>query len=469
MIEIMFSNNSTQDRPLEAILVYDDQMEPFAQYFACKPTAKIVELIQLVSKGTQRTLVAFLGNRLSSSTSQREQCGTELYQIARQGVESSITIDVRNLGTESLDVIMGLLLASWSFDRYKSQKDTSAHLELAIVLCNDPSELQKKFERFRAIAEGLFYAKNLTAEPPNVLFPAAYAEKVKELEMLGVTVEILDEKALEKIGMTAVLAVGKGSCHAPRVAILKWMGREDGQEPIVLVGKGVCFDSGGLCLKPAKAQADMKWDKAAAGVVAGVIKALALQKATTNVIGVLGLVENMPDGGAARPGDVISSMSGKTIEIFNTDAEGRLVLADCLYYAQQRWNPRVLLDLGTLTVETFASLGTEYAGLYANNRELAKSLLEAGDISGDKLWELPMGEYFAKQLESSIADVKNMGTEGCGENGAAAEFLRYFVSDKIRWAHIDIGGVSWTLEGVSKCVTGYGVRLLEEWMMMGKA
>lgn len=468
MIDITFRKDRPTNPSLEAVLLYEDQVEnslPLGQYLNSKPDAKVVEVIKATSTGTHRMLIASLGNRLASSKLQRERCGAELYKTALQGVDVCLTVDVRNLDVDALDVIMGILLASWSFNCYKSRKEPFQQLAQVEVICSDPSKLEATFQRFKAIATGVFYAKDLTSEPPNALFPAAYAERVKDLERLGVVVEILDEQAMQKLGMTALLTVGKGSCHPPRMVILRWIGAEDNRDPVVLVGKGVCFDSGGLCLKPGKSQVDMKWDKAGAGVVAGVIKALAMQKAKTNVIGILGLAENMPDGGAARPGDVISSLSGKTIEIVNTDAEGRLVLADCLSYAQQEFNPMVMVDLGTLTTETFASLGTAYAGLYSNDPQLAQTLRKAADLSGDQLWELPMGPYFAKQLESTIADIKNMGLEGCGENGAAAEFLRAFVSDAIPWAHIDIAGVSWTLDETPKYVTGYGVRLLEEWIM----
>jgi leucyl aminopeptidase len=282
-----------------------------------------------------------------------------------------------------------------------------------------------------------------------------------------VKVEILQEADLHQAGMEALLAVGKGSQNKSAVVIMTWNGNKRKTPPVVVVGKGICFDSGGLCLKKPHHQLDMKWDKAGAGVVAGLIKALALQKAAVNIVGVIGLAENMPDGNATRPGDIIRTKSGQTVEIADTDAEGRLVLADCLWYAKERFKPSVMIDLGTLTIETIACLGNRYGGLYSSCPKLAANLKEAGRVSGDEVWELPMGEFFAKQIESSVADMKNVGSELCGENGAAAEFLRRFVGD-VPWAHLDIAGVSWTKEDLplaSKGVIGFGVRLLEEWVM----
>lgn len=376
----------------------------------------------------------------------------------------NITLDLRDNEEQGLDLLCGILLAGWRFNKYRTRpkSDEATFFKKIAVVTKDPIGMKAKFQSRRALVEGVFFARNLTSEPPNQLPPQSYAKELLKLETLGVSVEILDKSKLEEIGMTALLAVSKGSAEPPAVVILRWIGKDNASPPIIVVGKGVCFDSGGLCLKTTSQQSDMKWDKAGAGVVAGLIKTLALNKVAVNAVGIIGLVENMPDGAATRPGDVIYSMSGSTIEIVNTDAEGRLVLADCLWYAQQRFKPSVLIDLGTLTPETFASLGTAYAGLYSNSRNLAKQLREAGEQSQEKVWELPMGPYFRKQIESNIADIKNLGQENYGENGAAAEFLRHFIQEDIPWAHLDIAGVSWTKDEPKK-VTGFGVQLLNTW------
>lgn len=416
----------------------------------------------------QRLVAARLPSKKQNNRQSYEEIGAVLFKCAAEGLDKTLVLDLRDLAEEGLDILTGMILSSWKFHRYRThlKSEETYSIERISVLCSDPKVLEERFKWKKDSLAGVFYARALTSEPPNVLFPSAYAKRLQELEALGVKVEILDRAALEKIGMTALLAAGQGSQHPSAVAILHWNGAEH-DSPIALVGKGVCFDSGGLCLKPALQQLEMKWDKAGAGVVAGVIKALALMKAPANVVGIVGLVENMPDGAATKPGDVITTMSGQTVEIANTDAEGRLVLADCLWYAQQRYNLRAIIDLGTLTLETFASLGRSYAGLYANNPDLASQLLKAGQRTGDYLWELPMGDYFARQIESPVADMKNIGVDLMGENGAAAEFLKRFIQD-VPWAHIDLAGASWTMEDTplaAKGVTGFGVRLLLDWIL----
>ncbi|MBS0635115.1 MAG: leucyl aminopeptidase, partial [Verrucomicrobia bacterium] len=293
----------------------------------------------------------------------------------------------------SLESLQEVVLSHYRFDKYKTTP-TPGKIKKVIYRSDNPERDKALFAPMQAIIDGIFFAKNLTSEPANCLYPSAYAERLLELEALGVTVEILDENELAKVGMTALLAVAQGSDKPARVACMIWKG-SDQANPIALVGKGVCFDSGGLCIKKPIEQTTMKWDKAAAGTVAGVMKTLALSKSPHYVVAVVGLVENMPDGKAVKPSDVIRTMSGQTVEVVDTDAEGRLVLADCLHYIQKRFNPRVLIDLGTLTQETIASLGSAYAGLYTDDEAIAESLIQSGVRTGDKLWRLPMGEYFA--------------------------------------------------------------------------
>ncbi len=451
MIKLEFTNKVLQDEHVLATGVYPNAIpQELELQLRLKPHDIVFERYD----DATRKLFVVLTN-----TQDLQEAGKELYKQALTGIEKVLLIDLRIVDKEGLDLLTGILLESWSFEKYRTQVKRS--LEKIVVLSNNPEALERLFKRSRATIEGVHFARSLTSEPSNCLYPTAYAERLLELRDYGLEVEILDENALQQIGMTALLAAGQGSGHAPCVACISWKANGNTQSPIVLVGKGVCFDSGGLCIKPVLQQQMMKWDKAGAGVVAGVMKTLALGNCPTNVIGIVGLVENMPDGKAIKPGDVIKTMSGQTIEIVDTDAEGRLVLADCLWYAQMRFSPRMLIDLGTLTQETFASLGSSYAGLYCDDASLAKSLLDAGEKTKDALWRLPMGKSFAKQIESTVADMKNLGDEYWGENGAAAEFLKRFVQIPL-WAHIDIAGVSWTRD--TKSVTGYGVRLLEEFI-----
>jgi leucyl aminopeptidase len=306
-------------------------------------------------------------------------------------------------------------------------------------------------------------ARNLVNEPPNVLFPAAFADRVKELEKVGVEVEILDEKALHKIGMRALLGVGQGSEFESRVVIMRWNGAKNAKaKPVAFVGKGVCFDTGGISIKPAAGMEDMKGDMAGAACVVGLMHALAARKAKCNVVGAIGIVENMPDGKAQRPGDIVKSLSGQTIEIINTDAEGRLVLADVLWYVQDKFKPQFMVNLATLTGAILVALGTEHAGLFSNNDELSARLAEIGLATGEKVWRMPMGPAYDKLLDSKFADMKHVGGRHAGSI-TAAQFLQRFVND-VPWAHLDIAGT-----GMSSPATdinqswgsGWGVRLLD--------
>jgi leucyl aminopeptidase len=399
----------------------------------------------------------------------RLEIGAELYKKASEGDGKSLLLDFRGITREeAFDLLEGLLLSTWRFDKYRTslRSEGEFFLDFIIVLTEDPASFEVEFNLIKGRIEGVFYARDLTSEPPNCLYPLAYANRLLELRNFGIDVEIMDEATLQTIGMTALLAAGQGSENHPCAVCLTWRGSADSQKKILLAGKGVCFDSGGLFIKPPAHQKEMKWDKAGAGVVAGVMKSLALNKCSAHVIGIIGLIENMPSGKAVKPGDVIKTMSGQTVEIVDTDAEGRLVLADCLWYGQNRFHPDVMIDLGTLTQETFASLGGAYAGLYCEDQELTKSLLKAGLKSTEEIWRLPMGSYFAKQIESTVADIKNLGEEQFGENGAAAEFLKRFVRVP-KWAHLDISGVSWIKKDHLLCpkgATGFGVRLLIDWI-----
>ena len=364
------------------------------------------------------------------------------------------------------DFALGLRMRGYRFDKYKTRKtepeeENATPPEFAIGLSHAAAARAASQDRF-AVAEGIEIARDLVNEPPNVLFPAEFADRAKALEKLGVETTVLDEKAMGRLGMNALLGVGRGSGRESRLVALRWNGaRAKRSRPLAVIGKGVCFDSGGISIKPSAGMEDMKGDMSGAACVVGLMHALAARKAKAHVVGVIGLVENMPDGEAIRPGDIITSMSGQTIEVVNTDAEGRLVLADALWYAQQTFAPRAMIDLATLTGAIMVALGQEYAGLFSNNDELAQRLIAAGEATGEKAWRMPLAQAYDKLIGSKFADMKNTGGRH-GGSITAAQFLQRFVKDT-PWAHIDVAGVA--MASPSSDVnpswgSGWGVRLL---------
>ncbi|HEX7947174.1 MAG TPA: leucyl aminopeptidase, partial [Phenylobacterium sp.] len=336
-------------------------------------------------------------------------------------------------------------------------------IKTAQIVAADAGAAGAAFTPLSAIADGIDFTRDLVSEPPNVLYPAEFAARVKKLESMGLEVEVLGEAEMMKLGMGSLLAVGQGSIRDSQLAIIKWYGAADkSAQPIAFVGKGVCFDTGGISIKPAENMEDMKWDMGGAGTVAGLMHALAGRKAKVNAIGILGLVENMPDANAYRPGDVLTSMSGQTIEVINTDAEGRLVLADALWYCQDRFKPKFMVDLATLTGAVIIALGNDFAGCYANNEELAANLLEAAKAEDEGLWRMPLPEAYNKQIDSMIADMKNTGGRP-GGSITAALFLQKYVNG-VPWAHLDIAGTAWkkpsSVSTIPDGAVGFGVRLL---------
>jgi len=314
-----------------------------------------------------------------------------------------------------------------------------------------------------SIHSGVALTRDLVTTPPNILNPSNFSNEIKKLSKFGLKVEILDEKKLKKIGMNALLGVGQGSANKSYVAIMKWNGGKKNSKPLSFIGKGVCFDTGGISLKPARFMEEMKYDMAGAGTVTGLMKTLALRKAKINAIGVVGLVENMPDGNAQRPGDVVKSYSGKTIEIFNTDAEGRLVLADLISYTEKRFKPKFMINLATLTGAIIISLGNEYAGLFSNNDQLAERINNIGYKDNEKAWRLPLNKNFDSLIDSQIADVQNINYSGGAGSITAAQFLQRFVLNNTPWAHLDIAGMAWSKKNTKTIpigATGYGVKLL---------
>ena len=360
---------------------------------------------------------------------------------------------------------LGVRLAAYRFDKYRTKEAAEKKPTIAktAVETADSDAALSAFADLAALADAVAFSRDLVSEPPNVLYPAEFARRVKELERLGLEVEILGEAEMAKLGMGSLLGVGQGSIRESQLAVIRWNGAADKDaQPIAFVGKGVCFDTGGISLKPADGMEDMKWDMGGAGAVAGLMHVLAGRKAKVDAVGILGLVENMPDGNAQRPGDVVTSMSGQTIEIINTDAEGRLVLADAIWYCQDRFKPKFMVDLATLTGAIIISLGNDYAGLFSNNDELSENLLSASKAEAEPLWRMPLPAQYDKNIDSMIADMKNTGGRP-GGSITAALFIQRFVNG-VPWAHLDIASTAWkkpsTVPTIPDGATGFGVRLL---------
>jgi leucyl aminopeptidase len=358
----------------------------------------------------------------------------------------------------------GARLRSYRFDKYRTrekpeQKPTLKRLTFGL---EDSGGAKRSYDPLEKVADGVFATRDLVSEPANVIYPESLAEEAKKLAEVGVEVEVLGEKQMKKLGMGALLGVGQGSKHESQLVVMQWRGADSKQRPIAFVGKGVTFDTGGISIKPAQGMEDMKWDMAGAGTVIGLMRALATRKAKVNAVGVAGLVENMPSGTAQRPGDIVTSMSGQTIEVINTDAEGRLVLADALWYTQEQFKPQAVIDLATLTGAIIVALGTVHGGLYANNDALAERLTAAGKATGELLWRMPLGESYDKLINSDAADMKNIGGRS-GGSITAAQFIQRFIKDT-PWAHLDIAGMAWSDKDaptVPKGATAFGVRLLD--------
>lgn len=366
----------------------------------------------------------------------------------------------------------GARLRSYRFDKYRTKEkpeDKPALTEMTLAL-RAADEARRRFVPLEQIAQGVFLTRDLVSEPANVIYPESLAQQAKTLTRYGVKVEVLDQRQMKALGMGALLGVAQGSAREARMVVMRWMGAvkkgKNPSRPLAFLGKGVTFDTGGISIKPSKGMEDMKWDMAGSATVIGLMKALALRKAKVDVVGVVGLVENMPSGTAQRPGDVVKSMSGQTVEVINTDAEGRLVLADALWYTQQRFKPRFMIDLATLTGAIIMALGHHQAGLFANDDRLAERLRAAGEAVNERLWRMPLGPEYNKMLTSDIADMKNISDGGGAGSITAAQFLQRFVND-VPWAHLDIAGTAWSGKDAPttpKGATGFGVRLLDRFV-----
>jgi leucyl aminopeptidase len=386
--------------------------------------------------------------------------------------ESRLVIDAAGLslsGEEAARIGFGAAARAWRFDKYRTKlsKKQKPTLE-EVVIVGAGSGAEDSWSRRSALLDGLFLTRELVTEPANIIYPESFVERVRQaLDGSGIEFEVLDEAQMAELGMGALLGVGQGSVRPPRLLAMRWNGAGDpGRKPVVLIGKGITFDTGGISIKPAQGMESMKWDMGGAGAVAGAMKAIAGRKAKANVVGICVLAENMPDGNAQRPGDIVTSMSGQTIEIINTDAEGRLVLADAMTWAQRQYQPAAMVDLATLTGAMIIALGHEYAGLFSNDDQLAERLTQAGQASGDRLWRFPLGEAYDKQMDSPVADMKNAGPRE-GGSIMAATFLQRFVEDGIKWAHLDVAGTVWANKPGTlhdKGATGFGVALLDRFV-----
>jgi len=390
-----------------------------------------------------------------------EEVGGNIYNSLKSIGYKSIKI-YENLANANLRFALGILLSSYKFSNYKKiVPKNNDMLNKVTFVCKGAKEASSKFQEMLQIAKGVFTARDLVWHPANILYPDSFAQQCKKLNKIGVKVTVINEANLKKLGMDALLAVGRGSRKSSKVVIMEWLGGKSNAPVMSFIGKGVCFDSGGLSLKPPKSMEDMKWDMGGAATVTGLMETVASAKLKVNVVGVIGLVENMPDGDAMRPGDVVKSMSGQTIEVLNTDAEGRLVLADLLCWTEKNIKPEFMINLATLTGAMIVALGNVRAGLFSNNKIIADAIYSAGEKSGEKVWELPLDDEYDQLIKTEIADMKNIGGPGAGSITAAC-FLKRHV-EKTPWAHLDIAGVTWKNKSsptIPSGGVGWGVKML---------
>ncbi|WP_423142249.1 leucyl aminopeptidase [Parablastomonas sp. CN1-191] len=433
-------------------------------------TGQLVEAFVANGEAVSCQVLVGSGKDAEGRSGALERAGAAL--AAKYGCSGAkaLTIDFTGSSLSAADVaavLLGARLRSWRHDAYRTKlPDEQKRTLETITVVGAPDGAEAAWQVEAALAEGLDLTRELVAEPANIIYPETFVERVTaRLEGSGVTVEVLDEKAMKALGMGALLGVAQGSARPPRLLVMRWNGGGDAQ-PTAFVGKGVTFDTGGISLKPPAGMEDMKWDMGGAGAVAGTMLALARRKAKANVVGVCGLVENMPDGNAQRPGDVVTTMDGQTVEVINTDAEGRLVLCDAITWVQEKIKPARIVDLATLTGAMIISLGHEHGGLFSNDDALADGLVAAGKASGDKLWRFPLSPAYDKLIDSPIADMKNVGPRE-GGSITAAQFIQRFVKKGMPWAHLDIAGMVWASKpGATwdKGATGFGVRVLDRFV-----
>lgn len=423
-----------------------------------------LEIVAPAGLEVSRVLLVGVGDGAEASAQDSVELGATI--CAALLGSGSASVHVMAEGVDAVALAEGALMRSYRFDKYRTKEPEAKKPTLTkVVVATADKDVAGTFEARKAVIDGVFLTRDLVSEPGNILHPESFADRIEELSADGLEVEILGEAEMTKLGMGALLAVGQGSDKESKLAIMRWNGAGKDDQPLAFIGKGVTFDTGGISLKPGEGMEQMKWDMGGAGTVVGLMKALAGRKAKVNVIGVVGLVENMPSGNAQRPGDVVTSMSGQTIEVLNTDAEGRLVLADALWYTQDRFKPKFMIDLATLTGAMIISLGYEYAGIFSDSDDIATGLTAAGEATGDKVWRMPLHKNYDKMIDCPIADMKNIGGRPAGSI-TAAQFLQRYTND-VPWCHIDIAGTVWSEKDLplsEKGGTGYGVRLLDRFV-----
>jgi len=438
--------------------------------------AKGQSLTVLGQEKIGRLLLLGVGKARELDARSAESLGGQVVADANAAGQKTVTVVVDPVKGTRLSpaevaarIALGARLRAYRFDKYKTKEkpEQKLSLEKIIVAVSAVADARRAYARLEPTVDAVFFTRDLVSEPANVLYPVEFARRARELGKLGVKIDILGEAEIKKLGMGALLGVGQGSERESQLLVMRWMNGPKNQAPVALIGKGVCFDTGGISIKPAGGMEDMKWDMGGAGAVTGAMMLLAGRKARANVVGVCALVENMPDGNAQRPGDVVKTMSGQTVEVINTDAEGRLILCDAMWYAQEKFKPQAMVELSTLTGAIIVSLGHERAGLFSNNTALSNKLRAAGSEVGEKLWRMPLGPKYDKLIDSDIADMRNVSTGRDGGSITAAQFLQRFVQEGVAWAHLDIAGMAWSTKGndtVPKGATAYGVRLLDRWI-----
>jgi len=477
-IQINYINSSPKKNTTNLVLFADEKFNigNLKKYISDSEFSYINDLLRtsdlkknlFVFEISSKKKVVIISVKNSLEASAIENLGAEFYSRINHEMKSEYFVNSDSISEKYKNFIgyflHGLKLKSYEFNIYKSKKEKKL-ISINVIGKKNKVTIQNEL-RFKAIEEGTFFARDLVSEPPNVLNPKEYTNRLLKLRKLGIKVTVYNESQMKKLGMHSLLGVGKGSINESFLVTLEWKGnKKDKKAPLSFIGKGVCFDTGGISLKPAKFMEEMKYDMAGSAVVAGLIQTLATRKAKVNAVGVVGLVENMPGGNAQRPGDIVKAYNGKTIEVLNTDAEGRLVLADALSFAEAKFKPRFMIDLATLTGAIIMALGEEYAGLFSNNDDLSNKIFKVGEKVKEKVWRLPLHHNYDKLINSTIADMQNINYSGGAGSITAAQFLQRFVTSKTPWAHLDIAGMAFSKKAANLNpggATGFGVRLLNQ-------
>ena len=477
----VFYKNKINSKSSNVFALFTDEnfkIQKIGAYFSKKEVSFIEKIIRnnKISKKKissfnldENSSVILIPLKKNLTSSEVEQAGADFYKFIKLNLFTEVTFDTKNIPTNQKrfnileEFLHGINLKSYEFNFYKSKLIKKKYI---INIIDKNKKSKNKTLKFKALEVGTNFTRDLVSEPPNVLNPKEYVNRLLKLKKLGIKVTVYNETQLKKLGMHSLLGVGRGSINESYLVTLEWNGNKKNKKNILsFVGKGVCFDTGGISLKPAKFMEEMKYDMAGSAVVAGLIKNLAIRKAKVNAVGVVGLVENMPGGNAQRPGDIVKSYSGKTIEVLNTDAEGRLVLADALSFTENKFKPKFIIDLATLTGAIIIALGEEYAGLFSNNDELSNKILNAGEKVNEKVWRMPLHENYDKLMNSKIADIQNINYSGGAGSITAAQFLQRFIINKTPWAHLDIAGMAFSKKAANLNpggATGFGVRLLNK-------